>query len=82
MPPFDFKVLLTAAPEQQLVKDHNDAAWADFGRRVHANLMDERFVKAVVTAQLAAVSNGRNEPVQHGIARRIRAFILSGAITR
>lgn len=79
MQPFDFRALLKAPVDQQLVKDNSDAAWADFGRRVHANMMSDRWLTAVNTAMVAA--NSSAQPVHH-IARCLRAFVFSGAITR
>lgn len=76
---YDFKQLLTEKPDPALMKDHNDAAWADFGRRVHANLMSERYITAVNTACISAGPSA--QPVHH-IAARIRAFIFSGTIAQ
>lgn len=78
---FDFKTLLTLAPDASTKAEVTDQMWADFGRRVYANLLDEKFIKAVVHAQLAAAANAQVEPVPQSIARRIRAYLFSGTIT-
>ena len=77
----DFRRFLLEQPDVDR-REVTDQMWADMGRRMYQNLMDEKFVKALVNAQLAAVNNGKNEPVHQGIARRIRAFIFSGTISQ
>jgi len=52
---------MLAHPTDALIVEHNDLAWADFGRRIYANIEDrERFLKAIVTALFA--SEGTEKP--------------------
>lgn len=77
--PFDFKALLTAPLDPDLQMEKDDLAWAAYGRAVHKHLMSERYVTAVNEAVMSAA--GSAQPVHH-IAARVRAFIVTGTITK
>lgn len=78
--PFDFKKLLTATPDPQLKRDHDEMLWAYLGRRVYQNIMDERFVMAVVTSFLVKPPAGI--PPNRFAALRLRAYLFSGTIAQ
>lgn len=69
---------MLAPPSDALQVENNDLMWADFGRRIYANIEDrERFLRAIVTASLAA------EKVPHPQAefmRRLKVYLVTGTI--
>ena len=79
---FDFDRLrrqaMLASPNDPLVKELAEDQWADFGRRVHANLLHERFVRQLVLALMAC--EGQPEP-QLMIASKLRAYLVTGALS-
>jgi inhibitor of KinA sporulation pathway (predicted exonuclease) len=77
--PYDFKQLLTEKPDPNLMDEHTQATWAYIGQRLYANMMSERYLTAVNNACISAGDSA--QPVHH-IAACVRAFILSGTITR
>lgn len=63
---------------QPMRKEVEDAMWADYGRAVHAHLLDERFVQAITACLL--MHDGKELP-QHSIARRLRVYLTMGTIS-
>lgn len=80
--PFDFQKLLTEAPDPQLKRDNDEMLWAQMGRRMYSNVMDERFVLAVVTSFLAAANPPAGMLPNQFAARKIRAYLFSGTIAQ
>jgi hypothetical protein len=80
--PFDFKQLLVEKPDPQLMEEHNEATWAYIGQRLYNNVMDEKFVMAVVTSFLASANPPPGMQPNQFAARKLRTFIFSGTITR
>jgi hypothetical protein len=56
-----------------LKREVEDAMWADFGRRVHQNVINENLVKAVNRAGMGS------KPVLEMVAK-LRAYILTGTL--
>jgi hypothetical protein len=80
--PFDFRKLLTETPDPQLKRDHDEMLWGYLGRRIYENIMDERFVMAVVTSFLAAANPPAGIPPNRFAALRLRAYLFSGTIAQ
>ena len=77
----DFKRFLVEQPDVTRA-EVTDAMWADLGRRMHDNIMDDRFVMAVVSAFLAASNPPPGIAPNRFAANKIRAFIFSGTVAR
>jgi hypothetical protein len=66
-------------PLDPLYKEVSDTRWADYGRRIHENLTDPRFVQAVFCALASFNDEGKEKP-QHHVARRLRLYLTTGTI--
>lgn len=70
---------MLSPPSDPLRAEVNEARWADYGRAIHAHMMDPRFVQAVYCA-LASFDEKGKEPPQIHVARKVRAYLTTGTI--
>jgi hypothetical protein len=71
----DFKAMMTANPIEAgaMRQEFIDAAWADFGRTVHTNMIDSNFVEALTRAGLKCTSTRQ-------MANMLRAYLQTGTL--